>query len=139
MAERKHRHRHSQPAHIGALGRREDELLRGERSREAASRSEHRLVELHVCESCGSGLVFPTDWAPAGSRQWAVQLRCPDCEWQGEGVYSQDVVDRFDQVLDEGTEAILDDLMRLTHANMEDEIDRFVGALEANHVLPEDF
>lgn len=139
MAERKDRH--SQPAHIGALGRREAELLRGARARsqEAGSRRGGGLVELHVCESCGSKLVFPTDWAPAGSRQWAVQLRCPDCEWQGEGVYSQDVVDRFDQVLDEGTEAILDDLMRLTHANMEDEIDRFVGALEADHVLPEDF
>lgn len=139
MAERKHRE--SQPAHIGALGGREAELLRGESPRraESASRSRGDAVELHVCEACGSGLVFPTDWSPAGSRNWAVQLRCPDCEWQGEGVYNQDVVDRFDQVLDEGTEAILDDLMRLTHANMEGEIDRFVAALDEDHILPEDF
>lgn len=131
--------RESEDARL-ALGGHEAELLRAEAGRRqgpGAKASER--VELHVCESCGSHLVYPIDWVPAAPRNWAVQLRCPDCEWHGEGVYSQDVVDRFDRVLDEGTEAILDDLMRLTHANMEDEIERFVGALEANHILPEDF
>jgi hypothetical protein len=139
MPERKRRH--SEPARTPALGGREAELLRGNASRQqdSASRGTRDAIELHVCESCHSNLVFPTDWAPAGSRHWAVQLRCPDCEWEGEGVYSQDIVDRFDEVLDDGTEAILDDLMRLTHANMEDEIDRFVAALNADQVLPEDF
>jgi hypothetical protein len=27
----------------------------------------------------------------------------------------------------------------MMHANMEDEIDRFVTALEADHIVPEDF
>src|SRR5919108_5920086 len=104
MAERKNRQ--SQPARIGAFGARDAGPVH--RSGPArVPREKAKPVELHVCEACGSQLVFPTDWEPAGSRHWAVRLRCPDCEWHGEGVYSQDVVDRFDQVLDEGTEAVL--------------------------------
>jgi hypothetical protein len=96
-------------------------------------------AELHVCTSCGSDLVYPTDWAPAAPRQWSVQLRCPDCEWRGDGVYDQTAVDRFDEVLDEGSQAILDDLTKLTHANMSEDIERFVTALEQDLILPEDF
>ncbi len=48
-------------------------------------------------------------------------------------------VDRFDEVLDDGSQAILDDLTKLTHANMSDEIDLFVDAIERDLVLPEDF
>ena len=37
---------------------------------------------------CDSRLVYPVDWAPAESGRWRVDLRCPDCEWTGGGVYS---------------------------------------------------
>lgn len=134
MAE--HQNRDPQ-TNIAAFRTHEAELL-GKTAGHGGS-AKTKPTELHVCGSCGSQLVFPTDWEPAGSRHWSVHLRCPDCEWQSEGVYTQDIVDRFDQVLDEGTEAILDDLMRLTHANMEEEIDRFAAALEADQILPEDF
>ena len=96
-------------------------------------------TELHICRECGSDLVYPTDWAQAAAQRWSVQLRCPDCEWRGEGVYGQEAVDRFDEVLDDGSQAILDDLTKLTHANMSDEIDLFVDAIERDLVLPEDF
>jgi len=48
-------------------------------------------------------------------------------------------VDRFDEQLDIGTEILLRDLKRLEQANMEDEIDRFVRAVNADAILPEDF
>jgi hypothetical protein len=95
--------------------------------------------DLHICPSCSSDLVYPTDWAPARDRHWQVALRCPECEWNGGGCYSQHVVDRLDEVLDQGTEAVLDDLNMLVRANMEDQIARFVAALDADHILPEDF
>jgi hypothetical protein len=98
-----------------------------------------RAQELHICPSCASMLVYPTDWAPAARRRWAVELRCPDCEWIGGGVYAQEIVDRFDEALDTGTEQLLDDLNLLARANMEEQVERFVGALAAGHVLPEDF
>lgn len=95
--------------------------------------------DLHICPTCASELVYPVDWEPAPERRWSVHLRCPDCEWTGGGVYEQSVVDRFDEVLDLGTESIVEDLRLLARANMEEQIDRFVGALEADLVLPEDF
>jgi hypothetical protein len=98
-----------------------------------------REAELHVCGTCESALVHPVDWEEAGPTAWQVDLRCPNCEWHGQGVYEQDVVERFDEELDRGTEALVRDLRRLMHANMEDEIERFVAALAADHIVPEDF
>jgi predicted RNA-binding Zn-ribbon protein involved in translation (DUF1610 family) len=98
-----------------------------------------RRGDLHVCPECGSDLVYPTDWAPASDRQWHVALRCPECEWNGGGRYSQGMVDRLDEALDRGTEAVLEDLNILVRANMEDQIDRFVAALEGVQILREDF
>ena len=95
--------------------------------------------DLHICPSCASELVHPVDWAPAAGRRWRVDLRCPDCEWVGGGTYSQKVVDRYDEVLDDGTEAILDDLTRLSRANMEEHVETFVAALASDQILPEDF
>jgi hypothetical protein len=95
--------------------------------------------DLHVCGECSSDLVFPVDWDEAGTTHWEVTLRCPNCEWCGTGVFSQDVVERFDEELDRGTEQLVRDLKRMMHANMEDEIERFVHALEADHIQPDDF
>jgi hypothetical protein len=104
-----------------------------------ATTTRRRRDDLHVCPSCNSELVYPTDWAPASNRRWQVALRCPECEWNGGGCYSQEVVDRLDEALERGTESVLDDLNTLVRANMEDQIDRFVSALSADHILPEDF
>ena len=94
---------------------------------------------LHVCPACASELVFPTDWAPADRTRWSVELRCPDCEWVGGGIYTQQVVDRFDEALDAGTEQLLDDLTTLARTNMEEQLERFTTALWADDILPEDF
>jgi hypothetical protein len=94
---------------------------------------------LHVCPTCDSHLVYPVDWAPSDQRRWRVDLRCPDCEWSGGGVYAQEIVDAFDEELDRGTEELLGDLTALTRTNMEEEVDRFLAALHAGWILPEDF
>ena len=96
-------------------------------------------LDLHICRECASELVYPTSWEESRARQWRVTLRCPDCEWTLEEVFGQDVVDRFDEVLDLGTEALMDDLRQLTCANMAEEIERFVSALDAEAILPMDF
>jgi len=97
------------------------------------------VTALHVCGSCESDLVYPTEWDEAGSTHWEVSLRCPNCEWNGTGIFQQELVERFDEELDRGTEALVRDLKRLMHANMEEEIDRFVEALDHDLILPEDF
>jgi hypothetical protein len=95
--------------------------------------------DLHICVECNSHLVYPIEWEEAGPENWHVALRCPNCEWIGSGVFEQDAVDTFDEVLDEGTEQLVTDLKQLMHANMSEEIDRFVVALDAEALLPEDF
>jgi len=100
---------------------------------------EKTVDDLHVCGSCSSTLVYPTEWEEAGATHWEVTLRCPNCEWAGTGIFEQDLVERFDEELDRGTEALVRDLKRLAHANMEDEIERFTTALAEDHIVPEDF
>ena len=97
------------------------------------------LTELHVCRACSSELVYPIAWEPADDGRWELTLRCPNCEWVGEGVFEHSAVEELDHQLDEGTKALCRDLYRLAQANMEDEVERFVAALQADHVLPMDF
>src|SRR3954447_12618168 len=96
-------------------------------------------TDLHDCPDCDRRLVYPVEWSEVSPTHWKVLLRCPNCEWSDLGVFDQTTVDRFDDELDRGTEALMRDLKRLTQANMEDEIDRFVSALGVDAILPEDF
>lgn len=99
----------------------------------------HRSVDLHVCQGCAGELVFPVAWEESGPYHWEVELRCPDCEHRCGGRYAQEDVERFDEQLDRGTEVLVRDLKGLMQANMEDEVIRFVSALGADAILPEDF
>jgi hypothetical protein len=95
--------------------------------------------DLHVCVECDSELVYPVQWEEAGSDNWSVLLHCPNCDVFRDGVFTQDNVELFDEELDRGADALARDYKRLMRANMADEIDRFVGALNAGAILPEDF
>ena len=117
----------------------EDQYAEGTTAAAPSLPVEQQPGDLHVCISCDSELVYPIEWDEAGTTHWEVSLRCPNCEWTATGVYAQDTVERFDEELDRGTEALVRDLKRLMTANMEDEIERFVTALDQGHVLPEDF
>ncbi len=97
------------------------------------------LRELHECPCCDRDLVYPVEWEEVSSTHWEVLLRCPNCEWTEVGTFDQTTVDNFDEKLDIGTEILLRDLKRLQQANMEEEIDRFVKAIDAGAILPEDF
>ncbi len=95
--------------------------------------------DLHVCPACDSQLVYPVAWEEADSARWEVSLRCPNCEWGVTDTFGDELIQRFDETLDHGTEALVADLRQLTRANMEGDVERFAEALAAGHVLPEDF
>ena len=95
--------------------------------------------DLHMCVECDSELVYPVQWEEAGPENWSVLLHCPNCDVFREGVFTQENVELFDEELDRGADALARDYKRLMRANMADEIDRFVGALDAGAILPEDF
>jgi hypothetical protein len=94
---------------------------------------------LHVCPECESELVQPLEWSEGEADQWELLLGCPNCGWTDEGIFTQEQVQELEEELDEGLADMLRDLQRLTQANMADQIDRFIAALEADLILPEDF
>ncbi len=105
----------------------------------AAHHEQQTERELHVCPECESDLVYPTTWEEADESHWSVSLRCPNCEHFEQGVFTQDECDRFDDHLEAGTDALTRDFKRLMAANMAEEIDRFVAALDADAIQPMDF
>ncbi len=107
--------------------------------RHTRTRVESDTVDLHLCPDCGSDLVHPVEWAPVDMCRWRVELRCPECEWRSVGIHGQAVLDRFDEILDAATDAMVADLRRLQRSNMENELARFNLALGNDLILPEDF
>ena len=97
------------------------------------------MRDLTICPECESNLVYPVDWEEASPTHWEVDLRCPNCEWTETGTFDQATVDKFDNDLDRGTDIFHRDMRRFVQANMEDEAERFISALRADAVLPEDF
>lgn len=95
--------------------------------------------ELHVCPTCSSELVQPLNWSESGEERWQLTLECPNCGWLESGVFERQEVEEFEDKLDEGLADMIADLQRLAQANMAADVDRFLAALEADLILPEDF
>ena len=94
---------------------------------------------LHVCPECSGELVYPVRWEERSGDSWEITLRCPDCEWWHTGHFVDDDVDMFDEVLNDGTEQLLDQLRTFSRVNMQEDIERFVQALESGLIEPMDF
>jgi hypothetical protein len=95
--------------------------------------------DLHVCIECSCEFVYPVQWEEAGPVNWTVLLHCPNCQTYREGVFAQDTVEAFDEELDRGASVLERDYTRQMYANMSEEADRFMAALAADAILPEDF
>jgi hypothetical protein len=113
------------------------DVVYGEHRR--ASENVSANEQLHICFHCSGELVYPLDWSEEGPRHWRIVLRCPECESRREGVFDQTAVERLDDELDRGSSALLGDLRRMTHANMSEEVEFFVRALDADLIVPSDF
>jgi len=95
--------------------------------------------ELHICPSCQSALIQPLSWSETTDAQWELVLECPNCTWSESGTFSRTQIESLEDRLDEGLTEMICDLQRLTQANMATDIDRFIAALDADLILPEDF
>ena len=107
--------------------------------RDTKKRTEQRSEGMHVCPECRSELVQPIEWWERNADSWAVELRCPECEWRGGDVYTQAQIDRYDRLLDKGARSVAVDLRALRRENMEREAECFAAAIAHGAVLPEDF
>ena len=106
---------------------------------DAATPATPDVPGLERCPSCESDLVYPVDWREADDDRWELELRCPNCEWFTRSVHGQDEVERFDEVLNGGTDVLIESLETLTRENMEADIEAFVRALEKDLIEPFDF
>ncbi|MDE3131244.1 MAG: hypothetical protein KGL16_08810 [Acidobacteriota bacterium] len=116
-------------------------VLPSGRSIEVVSLSEAETAqrELHFCRGCESELVQPTSWSETLDGRWELLLECPNCGRSESGTFTRLQVERLEDHLDEGLTEMIADLQRLTQANMVADVDRFVAALDAGLILPEDF
>ena len=104
---------------------------------EAAAELQVRRIEL--CLDCASDRVHPVDWHEVADMRWELSLRCPDCEWRSRDVFDQPEVERYDDVLNDATDRLIEELDRVTRENMTEAVDRFRLALENDGIMPFDF
>jgi len=95
--------------------------------------------KLELCDACGGERVHPVDWHEVEEQRWQLALRCPDCEWYSIDVFDQDEVERYDDVLNDATDRLIEELDRVTRENMSEAVERFRNALEQDHIQPFDF
>jgi hypothetical protein len=96
-------------------------------------------LDLHVCVSCESDLVYPVSWEERAGDSWRIERRCPNCEWRHVGEYTQDEVELFDDALNDGTEDLLVNLRNFARANMESDVERLIEAIQLDRIEPMDF
>jgi hypothetical protein len=94
---------------------------------------------LLVCGACHSRLMYPADCEEHGREHWYIELKCPDCSVRTWTRFDVEMLDALDRELDRAQDEIEADLACLTRANMADYITRFVSALDAGAIEPEDF
>jgi hypothetical protein len=104
---------------------------------DAPARTRIRRIEL--CPQCGGGRVHPLDWREVEDMRWDLDLRCPDCRWEGGDVFDQPEVERYDDVLLAEAGDMIEELDRITRQNMAEHLERFSAALHADAITPFDF
>jgi hypothetical protein len=95
--------------------------------------------DLSICWECRSRLVEPTSWKSAGPTSWRLDLWCPDCLHARQEVVTAEAADRFDEHLDGVMTRMFAALGRFEQERMREACERFIGALTAGAIVPEDF
>ncbi|MGD9695649.1 MAG: hypothetical protein AB7V42_08320 [Thermoleophilia bacterium] len=95
--------------------------------------------DMHICPSCDGELVYPLSWEERQGDLWRIERRCPNCEWRHAGDFTQEDVERFDDSLNDGTEELLVTLREFSRANMEQDVERLITALQLDLIEPIDF
>src|SRR3954454_22544815 len=96
--------------------------------------------EPHVCRVCQRSFVVPLSTFPLVSRDgYVVELQCSNCEDSTVALLNETQMEQLDRELDRQTGLIRHALAEIRLADDLDRADRFVTALRADLILPEDF
>ena len=94
----------------------------------------------HLCRVCARPFLVPVSIVPLVSQLgYVVELRCTNCEDVTVALLDEEKMERLDRELDRQTGRIRHALAEMQLADQLDEIDRFVEALDAGHIVPDDF
>jgi hypothetical protein len=94
----------------------------------------------HVCRVCQRPFLTPLTIVPLVSQEgYVVEMQCTNCEDATVALLDEDQMEQLDRELDRQSGHLRHTLAEIQLADELDEIDRFVEALDAGHILPEDF
>lgn len=97
-----------------------------------------RLLQRCPGSKCERDLVQPIEWEEIKDVGYEILFECPNCGWSAWETHDYETLKYYDKLLDAGEDALLKDYQDRVKANMTDETNRFIRALNAGHILPED-
>ena len=100
---------------------------------------QRKKTELQTCPLCKSSLVYPVERYQLNDLEWKVLMLCPNCLCKREMVVDRETVRELLKNARVGRESIMKELDNMQKKNMEEEADKFITALNKDHILPIDF
>ncbi|MHB8923178.1 MAG: hypothetical protein ACYC51_07280 [Thermoleophilia bacterium] len=100
---------------------------------------QRKKTELQTCPLCKSKLVYPVERYQLNDMEWKVMMLCPNCLCKREVVVDRETVRELLKTARVGREFLMKELDNMQKKNMEDEADKFISALNKDHILPIDF
>jgi hypothetical protein len=100
---------------------------------------QRKRTELQTCPLCKSHLVYPVERYQINDLEWKVMLLCPNCLCKREMVVDRETVRELLKNARVGRESLMRELDSMQKKNMEEEADKFITALNKDHILPIDF
>lgn len=100
---------------------------------------QRKKTELQTCPLCKSDLVYPVERHQVNDMEWKVMLLCPNCLCKREMVVDRETVRELLKNARIAREKLMKELDSMEKKNMQDEVDKFVTALDRDHILPIDF
>lgn len=95
----------------------------------------------HVCPmpDCESEFVYSVERYQINDTEWKVRLLCPNCWNQRTVIVGRETVRTILKRARAGRERIMKDLDHMQKKHMEEEVEKFITALQKDYILPDDF
>lgn len=98
-----------------------------------------KKIELQTCPLCRTNLVYPVERYQMNDMEWRVLMLCPNCLCKRELLVDRETVRELLKTARVGRESIMKELDNMQKKNMAEELDKFITALQKDHILPIDF
>jgi len=112
----------------------------GTHTRSTRRPARFEVPDLHICRACERPFVVPAAVLDVtGADEYLMELQCNNCGTVVVSSHGEEVLEALDRELDRQTRDMTSALELFAVTRQMEEIDAFAAALEAGHILPEDF